>query len=325
LTYVSAPTPSGIASTLQIRVNSVAWQEAPTFYGLSAGDHAYVVRVADDGTPSVTFGNRAARLRTGQQNVSAVYRTGIGLVGNVAAGALAVLQSRQPGLRGVTNPLPATGGAEAQRLADARSNAPLTVLTLDRIVSLDDYQAFAQAFPGVGKAQAVAVWSGTKYLVYITIGSADGQPIDSSWPLYQTLVQAIAQAHDPVQHFAVAGFQPLVFNLKAGLLIDRPAYDPAAVMAAVSAALTEAFLFANRSFAQAVTAAEIVTLMQAVAGVAAVYLTQLYLTSDPTGPAQAEPSAFLLAMPARWQGGRVQPAQLLLLNPLGVTLTEVTS
>ena len=130
------------------------------FYGLDASDEKYVVRLADDGTPTVTFGDPAARLETGQQNVRARYRTGIGLDGNVDAGSLSMLMSRPPGLRGVTNPLPATGGADPQDLAHAREDAPLAVLTLDRIVSLDDYENFTQAFAGIGKAQAVAVWSG---------------------------------------------------------------------------------------------------------------------------------------------------------------------
>jgi hypothetical protein len=325
LTYVSAPTPTGGASTLQIRVNGLLWQEAPTSFGLTAGDKNYVVRLGDDGTPTVTFGDPAARLKTGQQNVTALYRTGIGLAGNVAAGSLSMLQSRQPGLRGVTNPLAASGGADPQDLAHARANAPLTVLTLDRIVSLDDYESFARAFAGVGKAQAVEVWSGAKRLVHITVGAADGATIDSTWPLYQALVQAILQAHDPVQNFAVAGYQPLVFNLTAGILIDQPTYEPKTVLAASAAALADTFRFANRDFAQAVTAAEIVTLLQAVPGVIAVDLTQLYLTGDTNGPLQTEPAPFLTALPARYSQGAVLPAQLLLLNPLGVTLTEMTA
>jgi hypothetical protein len=325
LTYVSAPTPSGVASTLTIRVNGLAWQEAPTLYGLDAGDKDYIVRLADDATPTVTFGDPAARLKTGQQNVAATYRTGIGLAGNVDAGSLSMLQSRPPGLRAVTNPLAASGGADPQDLAHARSSAPLTVLTLDRIVSLDDYENFARAFAGVGKAQAVPVWSGETRLVHITVGAADGETIDPTWPLYQTLVQAIAAAHDPVQDFLVAGYQLLLFNLKASILIDTPTYDPAVVMAGVSAALTGAFSFANRSFAQAVTAAEIVAMVQSIPGVVALDLVQLYLTGDPSGPGQSEPPAYLTALPARWQAGAIRPAQLLLLNPLGLSLTEMAS
>jgi hypothetical protein len=61
LTYVSAPTPTGIVSSLDIRVNDLEWTEAPTSFGLDAGDEDYVVRLADDGTPTVTFGDPASR------------------------------------------------------------------------------------------------------------------------------------------------------------------------------------------------------------------------------------------------------------------------
>jgi baseplate J-like protein len=325
LTYVSAPTSSGTASTLQIRVNGLEWEESPTLYGLTASDQKYIVRLADDGTPTVTFGDPAARLKTGQQNVTAIYRTGIGLVGDVAAGSLSLLQSRPPGLRGVTNPLPAGGAADPQSLGDARTNAPLTVLTLDRIVSLDDYQSFAQAFAGIGKAQAIAIWSGQTRVIQITVAAANGVSIGPTDPLYQTLAQAITLSHDPVQNFVLAGFQPLTFNFNASILINKPTYDREAVMSAVSSALATAFSFSNRAFAQAVTAAEILKLIQSVPGVIAVDLNQLYQTGDPSGPSQTEPLPFLPSLPARFENGQIKPAQLLLLNPLGATLTEMTS
>jgi Baseplate J-like protein/Repeat of unknown function (DUF346) len=325
LTYVSAPTPSGTASTLQVRVNGLEWKASPTLYGLNASDQEYIVRLADDGTPTLTFGDPASRLKTGQQNVTATYRTGIGLAGNVGAGTLSLLQSRPPGLRTVTNPLAASGGADPQNISDARANAPLTVLTLDRIVSVEDYQSFAQAFAGVGKAQAVALWNGHTTVVQITIAAADGSSVNLSDPLAQTLTQAITLAHDPVQNFVVAGFQPLTFNLTAGVLIDQPRYQASAVMSAVTSALTNAFAFSQRSFAQPVTAAEILELIQSIPGVIAVDLTQLYFTSDATGPNQTEPLPFLTALPARFASGAIQPAQLLLLNPLGAKVTEMMS
>jgi hypothetical protein len=117
----------------------------------------------------------------------------------------------------------------------------------------------------------------------------------------------------------------LTFNLFASILIDTPTYLSSAVMAAVQASLTTAFSFANRSFAQSVSAAEILELIQAVPGVIAVDLNQFYMTSDPTGPTQTEPLPYLAALPALFENGSIQPAQLLLLNPLGVTLTEMTS
>lgn len=324
LTYTSAPTPSGIVSSLHVRVNGLEWQESPALYELTVSDQEYIVRLADDGTPTLTFGDPASRLKTGQQNVTATYRTGIGLVGNVAAGSLSLLQSRPPGLRGVTNPLAASGAADPQNIADARANAPLTAVTLDRIVSVEDYQSFAQAFAGVGKAQAVALWSGEVQIVQITIAAADSSTVQPSDPLAQTLIQAITLAHDPVQDFMVEGYQPLAFNLNAAVLIDTT-YLASTVLAAVNTALTTAFAFSRRAFAQAVTAAEILKLIQAVPGVIAVDLNQLYQTGDPSGPSQTEPLPFLSALPARYDNRAILPAQLLLLNPLGATVTEMTS
>jgi hypothetical protein len=52
-------------------------------------------------------------------------------------------------------------------------------------------------------------------------------------------------------------------------------------------------------------------------------LTQLYFTTDTSGPSQVEPPPFLPSVPAGFQGSTIRPAQLLLLNPLGVALTEI--
>ena len=320
LTYVGAAVPGGARSTLEVQVNNLAWTETPTLYGLGPRSQKYTVRLADDGTPTLTFGDPAARLKSGQHNVRATYRTGIGLAGNVDAGSLTILMTRPPGARGVVNPLPASGGADPQDISGARSNAPLTVLTLDRIVSAADYENFCRAFAGVGKAQAVEIWSGQTRLVHITIATSDGQTVDPSLPLYTTLLESIVKAHDPVQRFSIAGYRALVFNLKASLVLS-PRYQKSEILAQVTAALKADFSFANRSFAQAVTAAEIVRLIQSVPGVVATNLVQLYLTTNPKGPQQTAAPPFLASLTARWEFGKIQPAQLLLLNPLGVELS----
>jgi hypothetical protein len=190
-------------------------------------------------------------------------------------------------------------------------------------VSLAVYENFARAFAGVGKAQAIALWNGEKQLVHVTIAASDGTPMPAGGTLYTTLLGAIDNLHDPVQTFMLAGYLALAFNLTVALLIDETNYTTADVQAAVIAALTEAFSWQMRAFAQAVTEAEIVTLIQSTPGVLACNLSQLYLTGDKNGPKQKEPPAFLAASPARWYHGAIQPAQLLLLNPSGVTLQEM--
>ena len=84
--------------------------------------------------------------RAARNNVRAKYRKGIGVEGLVKSGQLSMLLSRPLGVKGVTNPLAAGGAQDPEQLGDARANAPLKVLTLDRVVSLRDYENFARAF-----------------------------------------------------------------------------------------------------------------------------------------------------------------------------------
>ena len=223
LTYVSASTPSGNQSTLSVRVGELLWSESPSLYPLDDHDQSYIVRLDDDSKATVIFGDgdKGARLPTGTQNITATYRTGIGLSGEVAANSLTMLQSRPLGIRGVTNPLAASGAADPANFADARTNAPLTVLTLDRIVSLPDYENFTRAFNGIGKAQAVALWNDEHYLIHITIAGANGKPVDVNSDLYRNLIKAIDAARDPAQQVRVDNFKLLTFNLDATVIIDE--------------------------------------------------------------------------------------------------------
>jgi hypothetical protein len=120
----------------------------------------------------------------------------------------------------------------------------------------------------------------------------------------------------------IGGFTLVLFNLNAALLID-PAYETGAVQRAVTTALTAAFSFGARAFAQGVSAAEVFATIQAVPGLVAVTITGLYVSTDPSGPLQAEPPSLLAALPARLVAGALVPAQLLLINPAGLTLTEM--
>lgn len=55
----------------------------------------------------------------------------------------------------VTNPAPATGGTSRETLDHARRQAPAELRTLWKTVTLEDYKALAEGFPGVAKAQVL--------------------------------------------------------------------------------------------------------------------------------------------------------------------------
>ncbi|MGB8700538.1 MAG: putative baseplate assembly protein [Thermosynechococcaceae cyanobacterium] len=321
LTYTSAANASGSQSTLEIRVNQILWSETPSLYGLGQRDEKYTVRLDNESNPTVIFGDgiQGARLPSGTENLVATYRTGIGLDGQVEAGSLSLLQTRPQGIREVTNPLPATGAASPETLDNARTNAPLKVRTLERIVSLTDFEDFAQAFAGIGKAQAIALFTGERRLVHLTIAAANGDPVDPTSDLYRNLIDAINQARDPVHPVQVASYKPLYFKLVTRVQVDTRSLKPL-VFSAVEAALKTAFSFPQRAFGQVVTAAEVMTTIQQVAGVVAVDLDALYLP-----PAIGGLNQVLGVAIAHWDAAQqiIAPAELLLINPVGITLLEM--
>lgn len=321
LTYTAAATPSGSASTLQLRVDNLRWDEAASLYGLDAHDQGYIIRVDDSANATLLFGDgeKGARLPTGQNNITATYRSGIGLEGQVDAGSLTLLPSKPFGVRSVINPLPASGAGDPEKMDDARRNAPLTVRTLDRIVSREDYEDFAAAFAGIGKAQAVDLWNGEQHLVHVTIGGEDGKPVGAG-PFRDNFLAALNQARDPSQRVRVDTFDLLYFDLSAKVAVDTR-YLAADVFASVKTALAQTFSFAQRIFGKPVTAAEVITTIQNVAGVIYVDLDALNLTSDGVPTLKQ----ILLANTAHVGNGEIHRAQLLLINTLGIQLQEVSA
>ncbi|MDB9348047.1 putative baseplate assembly protein [Nodularia spumigena] len=319
LTYIPATTPSGAKTTLELFVDGVRWEEVPSLYGLNHLAQNYITRIDDDGTTTITFGDgeKGARLPSGLENIMARYRSGIGLAGEVAQDSLSLLKTRPLGIREVTNPVPATGAAAKEALNEARTSAPLTVRTLDRIVSLQDFEDFSRAFAGIGKAKAEVIPNQSIPIIYITIGAVNGKAVTPDSQLYTNLVQAIAQSRAPEQiDVQIGSYQPLLFNLEAKILIDsRREVKP--VLAEIRTALQKTFSFERRSFGQSVTTSEAIAAIQNITGVIAVDLDALYLSSR----AKTLESS-LSAATATWdeQQSKILPAQLLLLNPKNIIL-----
>ena len=97
------------------------------------------------------------------------------------------------------------------------------------------------------------------------------------------------------------------------------------VYADVQAALEEAFSFEARRLGQPVTATETIALVQAIPGVVAGDLNQLFFVEDGGAAPTASLSSFLEARGARIEDGDLLPAELLRLARDGVALTEMSA
>lgn len=270
VTYISASTPSGGVSTLQVRVNDLLWTPVASLYGAAPTSRSYTAPVNDDGSTTVVFGDgvEGSRLPTGQNNVRATYRVGLGVLGNVAAGTLTSLLDRPLGVTGVTNPQRATGGQDPQAIEDARQNVPLVALTLGRAVSLLDYQNYAQAFAGIAKARADWIPTGTGKGIAVTVAGVDGAAVNPGSATYLNLLKSLRDYGDPFVPLGLASYVRSTFVLGIALKIADDA-DPTVVQPAVEATLRSTFAFANRTFGQAVSIDEIDAVVQAVPGVVA--------------------------------------------------------
>jgi len=273
LTYSAAPTPSGAGSTLEVRVNDILWPEAVNLLALGSNDRGYITKADDAGVTAVVFGNgeRGTRLPTGIENIKAAFRSGIGAPGNVRAGQIKLPMTKPMGVKGVLNPLPATGGADRESRNQARRNAPIATLALDRLVSVKDYADFARTFAGIAKADACALSDGTRQIVHLTIAGAGNIPIDKTSDLYRNLVGAVKRYGDPFQPFDVDVFERvlLVISGKVSLL---PGYLWEKTKPKIRVALLDRFGFENRELGQDVPAGEVLSAMQGVPGVSFVDL-----------------------------------------------------
>ena len=97
------------------------------------------------------------------------YRVGGGAIGNVAAGAITRVDPTVTDVVGVTNPFPATGGADAEPAERVRRLAPQAFRAKQfRAVRAEDYQVAAQSLPWVQRAGTVFRWTGSWLTVFTT-------------------------------------------------------------------------------------------------------------------------------------------------------------
>jgi hypothetical protein len=268
LTHVSAPTPAGVSSTLDVFVNDVRWHEIDTLAGAAATDHGFVTKTDDASRTSVVFGDgeSGSRLPTGVENVKAVYRSGIGRPGNVLAEQVSMLVSRPLGVKSVINPLRGSGGADREDRDQARENAPIGVMALDRLVSLRDYGDFTRTFAGIGKADARQLTDGVRQVVHLTIAGANDVAIDPSSDLYRNLLAALRAAGDPDVPLRVQSRELIAAVLSATIEL-APDQRWETVVQRVRAAVYDAFGFARRALGQPLLLCEVIALIQDVPGV----------------------------------------------------------
>lgn len=148
-----------------------SWREVPNWDGSGAHDKHYVL---DPLAGTLTGGNGAvARVWPAGAVLSAVYRIGGGVQGNVAAHTLvrvpdsALNTARYQAANGgaspdwtkcfVDQPIEALGGADAEDLDATKARAFVAAFDMNRAVTCDDFERLAKSVPAVPVARAHAL------------------------------------------------------------------------------------------------------------------------------------------------------------------------
>lgn len=121
----------------------VAWQEVDDFHGSDPNDRHFVM---DHVSGRIRFGdgNHGRIPPRGRGNLRmAHYRTGGGVSGNVAAGAITELKTTLPYIAEVANHFPAVGGADPESIRTTRERTARSLRHRGRAVAVEDYEDLA--------------------------------------------------------------------------------------------------------------------------------------------------------------------------------------
>ncbi|GAA0940730.1 MULTISPECIES: putative baseplate assembly protein [Streptomyces violaceusniger group] len=198
LTWLPTDNPLGATPALEIRVDGLLWHRVDSLAGRGPHERVYVTGTTGDGRTTVTFGDGAhgARLPGGHENVRARYRFGTGEAANVPADRITQALTRPLGVTAVTNPQPATGGADGDGPGLTRRTVPLAVSALDRLVSLQDYEDFARSRAGIGRAAARELFDGRRRVLHVTVAGVDDAPIGADAEVLRALRSSLAAYGD---------------------------------------------------------------------------------------------------------------------------------
>lgn len=145
----------------------------------------FVVETESDGRAQLRFGDGVlGRKPAAGTRFLATYRIGNGTSGNIGAGCLGVIASRELdgiGACEVTNPLPGCGGVEPESIEHVRLYAPSAFRKQQRAVVPSDYASLAEQHPQVQKAVATQRWTGSWQTIFLTVDRKHGRAVDEEF------------------------------------------------------------------------------------------------------------------------------------------------
>ena len=147
--------------SISVTIGDATWSEVGHFQDSAPDSLHFMADVDALDVATVIFGDgKNGAVPSHEAVITVCYLTTLGEKGNLAPGRITQILTPvySDGVQvslSVTNPVPATGGASRETIEHARSQAPAELRTLWKAVTLEDYKALAEGFPGVAKAHVL--------------------------------------------------------------------------------------------------------------------------------------------------------------------------
>jgi len=133
------------------------WQEVPELSGFGPDDRVYTLDPLD-GIVGFGDGTNGKAVPRGFRNIRArAYQVGGGKAGAVEDDAIKTMVNSAPFVTGVTNTLPASGGADREAREETSRRGPQAIRARNRSVTTADYELMALAASGIVVERAHAV------------------------------------------------------------------------------------------------------------------------------------------------------------------------
>ncbi len=275
-----------------LRVLLETWRPRADLLDSGADDADLVAEVDDDGFAHLRFGDGdAGRAIDVGMSFLATYRTGNGRAGLVGPETIVHAVFRRNfknGITAVRNPLPSSGAADPESVADVKVLAPTAYRRLlERAVTAEDYATLAQYLrfprrdPRVQSAAGDLRWTGSWYEADVALDPFGTAELD---PALQSSVSGSLHRVRRMGHALRVGAAAAVpLRVELDLCI-KPEYLRAHVAAAVRETLGDFFKPDNLTFGEAVYVSRIVAAVMAVDGVAEVEVVRLERLDDDKRP-----------------------------------------
>lgn len=278
---------------------TVVWQWVDHLIEWGSQDRVFTTYTDENNVLHVQFGDGVnGKVPSSLTLIQTGYRVGGGALGNVGPGTLTTLDSTITGVISVTNTSAAYGGQDAETLDQIRVAAPQALISLNRAVTLADYEALSKKVVGVSKAKALsAVYSSVTLYVAPLGGGLDSseQPIYLSAP-GRTAVQNFLSTRVPAPT-TVTLADPTYVKIDITLdLVVAPQYNRATVDAAVKQAILATLAFDAVDFGYRVTVGKTFSAINSVIGVGYGTLIKLARVGN-TGTADVQLSSNEIPVP----------------------------